>query len=275
MLSQSSYLIGRMPRLAASVAAVFCAAIAHADSPSPQGASNGSNVPQAAFAVAQTGTGPTDSDASKLASNRIASAVGAVLPQSAALGCLDVDGNTVIDNYDVLLVARYLLGFRGTALTANAIGANASRFDPAGVLAFLQSRDFDADGNRRLEMADALLLSRFVAGITDPAFNAAGAAPGAQRRTREAVATHLGAAGGCVMAVLGLRNFAVVGALDATLYALPGETRKYSPVLEPLPGVTQTDFTFTVMSGACHIAADNSTPGKSVLTVNAGTTPAG
>ena len=264
-----------MPRLAASAAAVFCAAIAHADIPSPQGASNGSNARQAAFAVAQPSTGQTGFAAAKLASNRIASAVGAVLPQSAALGCLDVDGNTVIDNYDVLLVARYLLGFRGTALTANAIGANASRFDPAGVFAFLQSRDFDADGNRRLDMADALLLSRFVAGSADPAFNAAGAAPGAQRRTRESVAAHLGAAGGCVMAALGLRSFAVASALDATLYVLPGETRKYSPVLEPLPGVTQTDFTFSVMSRASHVAADNTTPGKSVFTVTAGATPAG
>lgn len=124
-------------------------------------------------------------------------------------------------------------------------------------------------------MADALLLSRFVAGSTAPAFNAAGSAPGAQRTTREAVAAHLAAAGGCVMAALGLRSFAVASAVDATLYVLPGETRKYSPVLVPLPGVTQTDFTFTVMSGASHVAADNSTPGKSIFTVTAGATPAG
>ena len=275
MLNQFNYLTACMPRLAACVAALFCAAVTHADSPSRQVARDGSDARRAAVAVAQNGTGRTGFDAAKLASNSVTASAGAVLPQSAALGCLDVDGNTVIDNNDVLLVARYLLGFRGTALTANAIGANASRFDPADVLAFLQSRDFDADGNRRFDMADALLLSRFVAGSADPAFNAAGAAPGAQRRTRESVATHLGAVGGCVMAALGLRSFAVAGALDATLYVLPGETRKYSPVLEPLPGVTQTDFTFTVMSGTSHVAADNTTLGKSVFTVTAGTTPAG
>lgn len=133
MLSQSNYPTSHMPRLAAFVAAVFCAAVTHADSPSRQRASDGGDAPRAAVAVAQTGTGLTRFDATKLARNAITVAVGAVLPQSAALGCLDVDGNTVIDDKDVLLVMRYLLGFRGTALTANAIGANASRFEPADV----------------------------------------------------------------------------------------------------------------------------------------------
>ena len=53
---------------------------------------------------------------------------------------LDIDGNGVTDALtDGLMLIRYLFGLRGTALVANAIGANATRMTAADIETYLSS----------------------------------------------------------------------------------------------------------------------------------------
>ena len=53
---------------------------------------------------------------------------------------LDVDGNGLIDAAtDGLLLLRYLLGIRGDALVANALGQGARRIQPSEVESYLQT----------------------------------------------------------------------------------------------------------------------------------------
>ena len=61
---------------------------------------------------------------------------------SAAAGCsMDIDGDgKVLATTDGVLLARAMLGLKGTALTANAIGTGAARPDAASITAFLVDR---------------------------------------------------------------------------------------------------------------------------------------
>ena len=61
---------------------------------------------------------------------------------SAASGCsMDIDGDgKVLATTDGVLLARAMLGLKGTALTANAIGAGATRTDAASIISFMVNR---------------------------------------------------------------------------------------------------------------------------------------
>ena len=85
---------------------------------------------------------------------------------------LNVDKSTPTNLYqsatDGLLIARYLAGFAGSALTSDALSIDATITDPATVKARLDSirpaLDVDGDGQYRVG-TDGLLLLRYLLGL--------------------------------------------------------------------------------------------------------------
>ncbi len=89
-------------------------------------------------------------------------------PVAAPTCALNVDGNLLLDAAtDGVLIVRYLLGLRGAALTAGALGANPQRTGTA-LESWLAGLDLDADGDGVARAAtDGLLLLRALAGASD------------------------------------------------------------------------------------------------------------
>lgn len=88
----------------------------------------------------------------------------------ARLCALNVDDDlTISPSTDAVLLIRYLLGFRGAALTVGALGANSLR---AGLEleSYLASLDLDADGDGQVvATTDGVLLLRAMLGLTGAA----------------------------------------------------------------------------------------------------------
>lgn len=80
---------------------------------------------------------------------------------------LNADANTTIESSsDALLIVRYLLGYRGNALTNGALGSNPRRTGTA-LENYLASLDLDADGDGQAHaMTDGLLILRAMLGLT-------------------------------------------------------------------------------------------------------------
>ncbi len=88
-----------------------------------------------------------------------------------ALACaVNSDGNSTIESStDALLILRYLLGYRGSALTDGALGANPTRTGQA-LEDYLGTLNLDADGDgKALAMTDGLLMLRAMLGLTGTA----------------------------------------------------------------------------------------------------------
>jgi hypothetical protein len=91
-------------------------------------------------------------------------------PPTCAPDCFDVDLNGALDPLtDGLLVLRYLFGFSGPTLVAGALGAGATRTEPAAIVAYLDSigttvLDLDGDGEG-MALTDGLLLLRYLFGF--------------------------------------------------------------------------------------------------------------
>lgn len=83
---------------------------------------------------------------------------------------LNIDDNiTLSASTDAILVVRYLLGLRGDALTAGALGENPTRTGQA-LENYLNSLNLDADGDgEALAMTDGLLMLRAMLGLTGTA----------------------------------------------------------------------------------------------------------
>lgn len=85
---------------------------------------------------------------------------------------LDVDGNGRFDALtDGILIVRYLFGFSGSTLTANAVGVGATRTTPEAITAFLAGSDcvamLDIDSTRTLDaLTDGILAVRYLFGFT-------------------------------------------------------------------------------------------------------------
>jgi len=101
---------------------------------------------------------------------------------------LDVDASVTSSKYgpatDGVLIARYLLGFTGTALTSDALAASAASTDPTVVKARLDSfrpaLDVDGDGNFRAS-TDGLLILRYLLDLRGNALIAGAVPSGAPR----------------------------------------------------------------------------------------------
>ncbi len=118
-----------------------------------------------------------------IAANNTASATFA--PQALTPYIIDVDVNYAYEAaFDGVLVARYLFGISGTALTNNALGANPERTDPAQIVSYLNNIRplLDFDGNGRTDaLTDGLLLVRYLAGLRDDALINGAVGSGATR----------------------------------------------------------------------------------------------
>lgn len=80
---------------------------------------------------------------------------------------LNADANNAIDSStDAVLIVRYLLGYRGSALTDGALGTNPTRTGTA-LENHLASLNLDADGDGQAHaMTDGLLILRAMLGLT-------------------------------------------------------------------------------------------------------------
>jgi uncharacterized delta-60 repeat protein len=86
---------------------------------------------------------------------------------------LNADANQAVDPAtDALLLIRYLLGFRGDALTAGALGPNPTRTGQA-LEIYLASLNLDADGDGQVNaLTDGLLILRAMLGLSGNALTA-------------------------------------------------------------------------------------------------------
>ncbi len=109
---------------------------------------------------------------------------------------LDVDGNGAYDALtDGILIARYLNGLTGEALTGRAIGPGAQRTDPAAIKSYLDGAldhqlDIDGDG----EMAaptDGLLIIRYLFGLRGDALIAGAVGQMATRSSAAQIEAYL------------------------------------------------------------------------------------
>jgi len=127
------------------------------------GAGNASvSSPQFAFDVNQLVFTATATDAASNTSE---------FSQCIKLPVLDVDADNRYDALtDGLMIVRYLLGLTGTALTHGALGATATRVDPAEILLYLDSIKpaLEIDGNLTTDaFTDGVLIVRYLFGLRD------------------------------------------------------------------------------------------------------------
>lgn len=119
---------------------------------------------------------------------------------AAAAGPLDVDASDTATRYDAatdgVLIVRYMLGFTGTALTDNALGATGTRRDPVALKTYLDGirlASLDVDGDTKVDaLTDGLLILRYMLGIKGAALVAGAVNPAGSRTTSTAVETFLG-----------------------------------------------------------------------------------
>ena len=118
-----------------------------------------------------------------------------------AAGPLDVDASNTATRYDAatdgVLIVRYMLGFTGTALTDNALGATGTRRDPAAIKTYLDGirlASLDVDGDNKIDaLTDGLLIVRYMLNIRGAALVAGAVNPAGSRTSFTAVETFLGA----------------------------------------------------------------------------------
>lgn len=98
---------------------------------------------------------------------------------------IDVDANGKYDALtDGLIVLRYLFGLNGSALTAGALGAGATRTLPVDIAFYLDGfRDsLDVDGNGSTDaLTDGLMMLRYLFGLRGTAMSAGAIGAGATR----------------------------------------------------------------------------------------------
>jgi hypothetical protein len=108
----------------------------------------------------------------------------------------DVDGNgSVAPLTDGLIILRFLFGFSGPTLTAGALGAGATRTDPAAIVAFLNclaSTMLDVDDNDAVTpLTDGLLILRHLFGFSGSTLTSNALGPGAMRTDPTAITTFM------------------------------------------------------------------------------------
>ena len=124
--------------------------------------------------------------------------VGATFSIPGTSGPLDIDASSPGSKYDALtdglLFIRYLFGLTGTALTNGALGATATRTDPALIKSYLDSvrTQLDIDGNGSADaLTDGLLVIRYLFGLRGAALINGAVGAGAQRATSVAIESYL------------------------------------------------------------------------------------
>ena len=111
---------------------------------------------------------------------------------------LDIDLSIAATKYDALtdglIAIRYLFGLTSSSLTNGALGATATRTDPAAIKTYMDANraafDIDGDGNADA-LTDGLLIIRYLFGLRGDALINGAIAPLATRKTAAAVEEYL------------------------------------------------------------------------------------
>ena len=127
-----------------------------------------------------------------------AKTVTAMFTVSSGNATLDVDASLTATRYDALtdglLIRRHLSGVTGASLTTGALGATATRTDPAAIAAYLDairpSLDIDGDGTVDA-LTDGLLIQRYLFGLRGNALIAGAVGSLATRTTAVAIEAHV------------------------------------------------------------------------------------
>ncbi|MEO7254104.1 MAG: Ig-like domain repeat protein [Casimicrobium sp.] len=121
-------------------------------------------------------------------------ATGYVLQPSLTQPLAVADGPTVTASVDGALIARYLSGMTGSAVTSGLTTSGALRTDPAQVGAYLDTirplLDIDGDG-QFIPLTDGLLLIRYMSGVRGDALITGVVGAGASRSTVVAIEAYL------------------------------------------------------------------------------------
>jgi hypothetical protein len=117
----------------------------------------------------------------------------------------DIDGDGLsLPETDGILLIRHLAGFSGSALTDNALGADATRTDPVAVADYIRNLldqslppaqygttistlDFDGDGGSATALGDGVLLARYLDGRRGAALTSGIVRAGAERQTGDEI----------------------------------------------------------------------------------------
>jgi hypothetical protein len=119
------------------------------------------------------------------------------LSASSCPGCfsfdIDDDGEAKALT-DGLLVIRHLFGFSGEALTAGAVGSDASRTTTADITAYLTNAatELDIDGDDEAKaLTDGLLLIRYLFGFSGNSLTSGAVGEGAKRGSAERIVAYI------------------------------------------------------------------------------------
>jgi hypothetical protein len=107
---------------------------------------------------------------------------------------LDLDGTGTADALtDGLIIVRALLGVTGAPLSAGLVGTGATRNTPAAIESHLANvrPALDIDGNGKADLADGVLIIRWLMGIRGNALLAGALGEGARRTSPAAIETQL------------------------------------------------------------------------------------
>lgn len=108
---------------------------------------------------------------------------------------LDFDANGSTDAAgDGILLIRYLLGLRGTALTQGLVPPTAKRLTPDSIAAYLASRSFDWDADldgRVLPLTDGVVVMRYLLGLRGAALTQGAIGPNAFRAAPASIEAYL------------------------------------------------------------------------------------
>ncbi|MBK8741332.1 MAG: YncE family protein [Betaproteobacteria bacterium] len=111
---------------------------------------------------------------------------------------LDVDASFAPSKYDALtdglIILRYLFGLTGPALTSNALGAAATRTNPAVIKSYLDGirPSLDVDGNLNADaLTDGLLILRYMFGLRGPSLIAGAFDPTGSRTDATEIAAYI------------------------------------------------------------------------------------
>ena len=116
-------------------------------------------------------------------------------PASVSDHPLDIDDNGAREALtDGLILLRRMFGLTGAAMTADALGANAQRSDPAAIATYIVNVNpkFDVDGNGQVDaLTDGLLILRYLFGLRGNALIATAIGTGATRSTIVTIESYL------------------------------------------------------------------------------------
>ncbi len=168
-------------------------------------------------------------------------------------GCrLDIDGDGELrSDTDGLLINRFLSGFRGDALIANAVGTNSLRKTSAAILTYLQAQNLALNLSEPQSTTAGLAFSRYFAGLRDSRLTA-GINVTTAADVKRLIETKLSYTNGieeCALPFIGLKTLAGIAKIGDTIPLITGGTALRVLRLAPASGFRPEDFRLEIEGG--------------------------